>query len=169
MTNLAAGDTSVGSTPYRDDPCAIRVVGHPTILAIDAFAQPLARLEIWGGPRRKRHRRPGPGVAGDSRGAQTQREAAEGSDFDSPATGETRRHLLEHHLHRELDVALDDLGLLLRNPMDQLGPRHRPIVARALWGRDPRRRRVSAAGASQRRDPRTPQNRSASGRDRCRQ
>ena len=64
-------------------------------------------------------------------------EAAEGSDFDSPATGETRRHLVEHHLHRALDVAIEELGLLVRNPMDQLGPRHRPIVARALWGRDP--------------------------------
>ena len=30
----------------------------------------------------------------------------------------------------------DELGLLLRNPVDQLGLRHRPIVARALWGRD---------------------------------
>ena len=29
-------------------------------------------------------------------------------------TGETRRHLVEHHLHRQLDIALDDLGLLLR-------------------------------------------------------
>ena len=62
-----------------------------------------------------------------------------------PATSQTRRHLVEHHLHRELDVALDDMGLLLRNPMDQFGLRHHPIVARALWGRDPRRRRVSSS------------------------
>ena len=55
-----------------------------------------------------------------------------------------------------LDVALDELGLLLRNAMDQFGLRHWPIVARALWGRDPRRRRGRAAGASQCRDARTP-------------
>ena len=56
------------------------------------------------------------------------------------------------------------------NPMDQLGPRHWPIVARALWGRDNlRRRRVSAVGASQCRDARTPPNRSTSDRNRCRQ
>ena len=97
------------------------------------------------GARAERHRRPDLGIAGDPRGAKTGREAAEASDLDLPATGETRRHLVEHHLHRELDVARDELGLLLRNLMDQLGLRHRPIVARALWGRDPRRRPVSAA------------------------
>ena len=85
-----------------------------SILAINALAQPLARLEIRRVPGRKRHRRPGPGVAGDPRGAESDREAAEAPDLDSPATGETCRHLLEHQPHRERDVTLDELGLLLR-------------------------------------------------------
>ena len=133
--------------------------GRPTILAIHAFAQLHARFEVRGGPRGKRHRGPGPGVAADPRAAETEREVAEAPDLDAPTAGETRRHLVEHHLHCELDVALDDLGLLLRNPMHQLGLRHRPIVARALWGRDPRRRRGRAAGASQCRDARSPPHR----------
>ena len=32
------------------------------------------------------------------------------------------------HPHRERDVTLDELGLLVRNPVDQLRLRHRPIV-----------------------------------------
>ena len=102
------------------------------MLAIDAFAQLLAWLEMRDVPVRKRHRRTGFGVPPDSRRAETEQEAAEASHLDSPATGETRRHLVEHNLHRTLDVALDDLGLLLRNPMDQIGLRHESIIAPAL-------------------------------------
>ena len=107
---------------------ALELLERTSILAINALAQPLARLEIRRVPGRKRHRCPGPGVAGDPRGAQSDREAAEAPDLDSPATGETCRHLLEHHLHRERDVTLDELGLLVRNAVDQLRLRHRPIV-----------------------------------------
>ena len=81
----------------------------------------------------------------DPRGAETQREAAEAPDLDAPAVGEMLRHVIEHHLHRELDVALDELGLVLRDAMDQLALRHRPIVACAPRGRDRWRRRVRAA------------------------
>ena len=119
------------------------------MLAIDAFAQLLARLEMKGVPGRKRHRRTGFGVPPHSRRAETEQEAAEASDLDSPTTRETRRHLVEQTLHRTLDVALDDLGLFLRNPMDQIRLRHEPIIAPALCDRDPRRRppRSTAAKA----------------------
>ena len=70
-------------------------------------------------------------LAADPRGPETEREASEAPDLDSPAAGETRRHVFEHHLHRELDVAFDDVGLALCNPMDQLRPDHRRIVS--LW------------------------------------
>ena len=93
-----------------------------------------------GVPGWKRHRLTGFGVPPGSRRAETEQEAAEASDLDSPTTGETRRHLVEHNLHRELNVALYDLGLLLRNPLDQIRLRHRPIIAPALCDRDPRRR-----------------------------
>ena len=71
-------------------------------------AQLHPRLEIHRVPRGERHRRPGPGVAPDPCAAETQREAAEAADLDAPAAGETLRHVLEHHLHRELDVALGE-------------------------------------------------------------
>ena len=118
------------------------------MLAIDAFAQLLARFEMKGVPGRKRHRRTGFGVPPNSRRAETEQEAAEASDLDSPATGEIRRHLVKHNLHRELDVALDDLGLLLRNPMDQIGLRHEPIIAPAPCDRDPRPPHSTAAKAA---------------------
>ena len=124
--------------------------GRATIRATDPFAQLLARLEMKGVPSRKRHRRTGFGVPPHSRRAETEQEAAKTSDLDSPTTGETRRHLVEHNLHRTLDVALGDLRLLLRNPLDQIGLRHEPIIAPALCDRDPRRRppRSTAAKAA---------------------
>ena len=71
----------------RDPPACRSASQRASILAINTLAQPLARLEIRRVPGRKRHRRPGPGVAGDPRGAQSDREAAEAPDLDSPATG----------------------------------------------------------------------------------
>ena len=90
-------------------------------------------LEIGPEPRRNRYRRPRHGVALDPHAVETEREAGETSDLDALAVSETLRHVVEHHLHRELDVAIDEPGLLLRNLMGQLGPPHRPIVARAPW------------------------------------
>ena len=56
------------------------------------------------------------------------KEAGKASDLDSPAIGEARRHLVEHPLHRELDVTLGEMRLLERNALDQLRSRHRAIV-----------------------------------------
>lgn len=98
-------------------------------LAIEALAQLLARLEMHHMPRGHRHRAPRRRVAGDSRVVKMRREAREAPGLDAPASGKARRHLLKYRLHRELDVALGKQGLLLRNPTDQLGSDHPPVVA----------------------------------------
>ncbi len=84
-------------------------------------------------PRRYRYRHPRPGVALDPHEVETEREAGEASDLDAPTVSEILRYAVEHHLHRELDIALDEPELLPRNVIGQREPPHRPIVARAPW------------------------------------
>ena len=74
--------------------------------SIDALAQHFSGLEVGDVARRNRHRRPRAGVVPDPPApVVVQREAAEAPDLDAPARGETRRHVLEHRLHREVHVA----------------------------------------------------------------
>ena len=96
--------------------------------AVQTFAQTLSRLEVRGVSRRKRYWRSGPGIAAKACTAETYREAAEATDLDSTSGGKVRRHVLKHHVHRHCDVSLDEMGLRLRNPLDQLRLRHSPIV-----------------------------------------
>ena len=124
-------DTIVSTATVRLD------FDRSSILAVGAVAQFLARPESRHVPGGKRYRRPGPGVAADPRSAETEREAAEAPDLDPPTAGETLCHVFEHHPYRELDVALNERGLLLRDALDQRGLRHRRIVARPPRGRDP--------------------------------
>ena len=44
------------------------------------------------------------------------------------AAGKARRHVFEHCVHRQCDVALDEMWLRLSNPLDQLRPVNRGIV-----------------------------------------
>ena len=126
---------------------------RPTILAVNASAQLHAWLEMSRVPRGERHDRSGPGIAPDPRAAESQREAAEAADLDAPSPGETLRHVINHHLHRELDVSLGELGLLLRDATDEFGLGHRTIVARPLWDRDPPCRRGCGEGTPLVRSP----------------
>ena len=128
MTALGLGSAVAAPVRLR---CPARVAlgfKRSSLLAIDALVQPLAGLEVQGVPRGNRHRRSGAGVAANSRRAVTEREAGEAPDLDAPAPGETFHHLVEHPLHRELDIALAEIGVLERNALDQLRSRHRPIV-----------------------------------------
>ena len=86
-------------------------------------------------PRANGYRRSGPGVAGHPCTSETQRDASEAPDLDSPTTREPRRHVLEHHVHRERDVALDKVGLLVRDSFDELRLRHCSIVAPSMLAR----------------------------------
>ena len=75
--------------------------------SIDALAQHLARLEVRDEFRRQKHRRSGLRVARRPRATEMNQEAAEAAELDAPAFGEARRHVFEHHPHRELHVAPD--------------------------------------------------------------
>ena len=107
-----------------------------SILAINALAQPLARLEIRRVLGRKRHRRPGPGVVGDPRGAESDREAAEAPDLDCPPPA--RRAAICSNITRTASVTSRSTswGCLCAmrwiNSDFVIGPLSHP---RALWGR----------------------------------
>ena len=62
--------------------------------SIDAFAQYLSGLEVRDVLRGKQYQRPSPEDATDSSTTKMQRIAAETTDLDVPAAGETRGHLL---------------------------------------------------------------------------
>ena len=96
--------------------------------AVQTFAQTLSRLEVRGVSGRKRYWRSGPGIAAKACTSETYREAAEATDLDSTSDGKVRRQVLKHHVHRQFDVSLDEMGLRLRNPLDQLRLGHWPIV-----------------------------------------
>ena len=85
--------------------------------------------------RTNRNRRSGPGFADEPRAPVTLREASDAPDLDSPATGEFGRHVIDHPVHRERDVALDKVGLPARNPFDVLRLRHRCVVASSMLAR----------------------------------
>ena len=106
----APGGSPAGAPPQRRRSArgAVRF-GPLARCAIDTFAQLHARLKVHRVPRGERQRRPGRGVAPDPCASKIRREAAEAPDLDAPAAGETLGHVLEHHLHRELDVALGEL------------------------------------------------------------
>ena len=155
-TRGIAGRGALADPPMRVPPHS----RGPSILAIDALAQPLARPEVGSVSGRERHRRPGLGVARETRGPESEREACEASDLDASATGEMRRHLLEHHPHRERDITRADLGLLVRNPADQLRLRHWPITP-AVSGRSDHRPCTLSRLSRSRRTPALAQPRAA--------
>ena len=118
----------------RSTPCVVRTgirmqirMERRSSFLIHTLAKLLARLEVRDVLRWEGHRCAGLGVSSDPPGSEMEREAAKAPNLDSVATRETLRHVLEDRLDRQLDVPVDELGLLLRNPFDQLRLRHLPV------------------------------------------
>ena len=97
----------------------IRIERQSSFL-IDTLAKLLARLEVRDVLRWEGYRCAGLRVSSDPSGSEVERKAAKAPNLDSVAARETLRHVLEDRLDRQLDVPVDELGLLLGNPFDQL-------------------------------------------------
>ena len=92
-------------------------------IPLQALVHPIpklfAGLEVRHVLGRERDRGAGLGISTHAPRTEVQREAAEAADLDALAAREAVGHMLEYRLHRELDVPIRQLRLLLRDALDQ--------------------------------------------------
>src|SRR5580658_5451837 len=104
-------------------------LGRAKLVAVQAYAQLLARLEERHRLGAHLHRLAGAGVAARPRRARAHREGAETAQLHAAALLQRLDHLLEDDTDDALDVLLGEVRILARQSRDQLGLDHpAPLV-----------------------------------------
>ncbi len=102
-------------------------------VGVHTFTQFLTRFEVRYVFCRQRDRRSSLGIASNPPWTVVQGEASESPNFDSATAGESFTHLLQHGSHREFDIPVGQLRLLLRNAFYQLRFCHHPFHSQSNY------------------------------------